>query len=267
MKSFGHHLRDWRKARGKSQLDLGLCANVSARHISFLETGRASPSRRMVHRIAESLELPLQSENVLLGAAGFAPRYQRRQLEHKEMGSARRALEFILAAHEPYPAFVLNTHWTILYSNEPHKRLLDYTLPPEARALDLSNALQLVFDPKLLRPFITDWNVVAPLLLKRLHRQLEVPDPDPALIELLEDLHDYPGVRGIKQDSSIAERTELLVPLQTRVGDQSLSWFSTIATFGTPQDITLQELWIESFFPADSATESFVSAGRTISGG
>jgi len=260
MKSFGQQLRDWRKARGKSQLDLGLCANVSTRHISFLETGRAAPSRGMVNRIAETLEIPLQSENVLLDAAGFAPRYQRRQLEHEDMGSARRALEFILASHEPYPAFVLNTHWTILYSNEPHKRLLEYTLPPEARVLDLSNALQLVFDPKLLRPFITNWNVVAPPLLKRLHRQLEVPDPDPVLIDLLKELLDHPGVDGIRKDANIAERAELLVPLQTRAGEQSLSWFSTITTFGTPQDITLQELWIESFFPADKATESFIAS-------
>ena len=135
MKSFGHRLRDWRKACGKSQLDLALCANVSARHLSFRETGRALPSRGMVHRIAETLELPLRAENSLLGAAGFAPRYQERHLEHEDMGSARRALEFILAAHEPYPAFVLNTQWTILYASQAHKRLHDYLFPPEARVI------------------------------------------------------------------------------------------------------------------------------------
>ncbi len=267
MMSFGQRLREWRKACGKSQLALALSADVSGRHLSFLETGRALPSRGMVRRLARTLELPLRAENILLDAAGFAPRYQERHLEHEDMGSARRALEFILAAHEPYPAFVLNTHWTILYANQAHRRLHQNIFPPEARALESSNVLRLVFDPDLLRPFITNWDVVAPLLLKRLYRQIEVPDPDPALIELLEELHDYPGVRGIKQDSSIAERTELLVPLQMTVDHQSLSWFSTIATFGTPQDITLQELWIESFFPADRATESFIAAGKTMSSG
>ena len=123
MKGFGHRLREWRRASGKSQLDLALSANVSGRHISFLETGRSLPSRGMVRRLAQTLELPLRAENILLGAAGFAPRYQERQLEHEDMGLARRALEFILAAHEPYPAFVLNTHWTILYANQAHKRL------------------------------------------------------------------------------------------------------------------------------------------------
>jgi len=264
MKSFGHRLRDWRKTRRKSQLDLALSANVSGRHISFLETGRSLPSRGMVRRLAQTLELPLRAENVLLGAAGFAPRYQERHLEHKDMGSARRALQFILAAHEPYPAFVLNTQWTILYANQAHRRLHENIFPLEARALESSNVLRLVFNPDLLRPFITNWDVVAPLLLKRLHLQIEVPDPDPALIELLEELYGYPGVRGIKQDASIAERTELLIPLQMTVDHQSLSWFSTIATFGTPQDITLQELWIESFFPADKATESFIAAGGTF---
>lgn len=109
MKNFGQQLKAWRKTYGKSQLDLGLSADVSARHISFLETGRASPSRSMVHRIAKTLELPLRAENTLLGAAGFAPRYQERHLEHEDMDSARRALEFILKAHEPYPAFILYT--------------------------------------------------------------------------------------------------------------------------------------------------------------
>ncbi len=264
MKNFGQRLREWRKACGKSQLDLALNANVSARHLSFLETGRALPSRGMVRRLARTLVLPLRAENILLDAAGFAPRYQERHLEHEDMGSVRRALEFILAAHEPYPAFVLNTHWTILYANQAHKRLHKNIFPPEARALESSNVLRLVFHPDLLRPFITNWDVVAPLLLKRLYRQIEVPDPDPALIELLEELQGYPGVRGIRQDASVAQKAEPLVPLQMTVDHTSLSWFSTIATFGTPQDITLQELWIESFFPADKATESFIAAGGTF---
>lgn len=253
----GGLLRYWRKVRRVSQLDLALSADVSGRHLSFVETGKAQPSREMVLRLAEALQVPLRERNALLLAAGFAPLYRETGLDAPEMAQARRAVDFILAQQEPYPAIVLDRHWNLLMANAATYRFLSFF--PECQLPQPANALRFLFDPKGLRPFVLNWEDVAGPLIHRVHREAAGAPPDSQAAALVEELLGYPGVPRDWRTPALERPTAPLLAVTYRRGDLTLSFFSTITTFGTPQDVTLQELRIECSFPADDVTASVLA--------
>jgi transcriptional regulator with XRE-family HTH domain len=251
-KPVGDLLREWRQRRRLSQLDLALEAEVSTRHLSFVESGRARPSREMVLHLAERLEVPLRERNALLVAAGFAPVFRERALQDPALAAARKAIDLVLKGHEPYPALAIDRHWTMVAANAAAMRLvagLDPALlePPV-------NVLRLSLHPQGLSPRIANLPEWRAHLLERLGRQLEL-SADPALAELLKELEAYPGAGGGRR--SHVPPTDLggvVVPLQVATDAGTLSLFSTTTVFGTPLDVTLSELALECFYPADTAT-------------
>lgn len=251
-KPVGDLLREWRQRRRLSQLDLALEANVSTRHLSFVESGRAQPSREMVLHLAERLEVPLRERNLLLVAAGFAPVFRERALQDPALAAARRAVDLVLKGHEPYPALAIDRHWRMIAANAAAMRLvagLDPSLlePPV-------NVLRLSLHPRGLSPRIANLPEWRAHLLERLRRQLEL-SADPVLADLLEELQAYPSGRGDRQ--SLVPPNDLggvVVPLQVATSAGTLSLFSTTTVFGTPLDVTLAELALECFYPADAAT-------------
>jgi transcriptional regulator with XRE-family HTH domain len=250
----GELLREWRSKRRMSQLDLALEADVSARHLSFVETGRSQPSREMVLTLAEHLQVPLREQNALLLAAGYAPAFSEMDLEAEQMSPVRDALDAILKGHEPYPAVIVDREWEIVASNSPAGMLLEGV--PEELVSPPANALRITLHPDGLAPRILNFDEWSGHLLTRLRRQALL-SQDPALAELERELLGYPGV---EQSTGLAEPEEMLfVPLRLRLPSGTvLSLFSTVATFGTALDITLEELSIEAFFPADTATKDYL---------
>lgn len=255
----GRLLRQWRQRRRLSQLGLSLDAEISARHLSFIETGRAQPSRDMVMLLARVLEVPARARNELLTAAGYAPIYRETRLDAPEMTQVRRALEFMLRQQEPYPALVLDGHWNILMSNEGSRRLMGLFLDPEAAAaVGPPNAMRLFYHPRGMRPFIVNWEATAAALIQWLHRDVLRGVGDPETSRLLEELLSYPDVphqwRSLDLDASMAP----FLAVELAKGDVHLKFFSTLASLGVPYDITLHELRVESFFPADGPSEELL---------
>jgi len=253
--SVGTILRQWRAATVMIQLDLALTSGVSSRHISFIETGRANPSRSMVLRLAESLDIKLRERNSLLIAAGFAPLYGESDLGSVDLTPIRKALELVLASHEPFPAFVLDRAWNILLTNRAHDRLLPRLLPEGMRLSHPVNVIRLVFDPELIRPRVANWELVAHVLGHRVARQLRAPQISPELAAHCEQLLSYPGVQEAMADVQAPESSAIVIPLEIDFDGVRLSWFSMFATVGTPQDVTIEELVIETMFPADEQTD------------
>lgn len=251
----GTLLRHWRSVRGMSQLDLALEAETSARHISFVETGRSQPSKAMVLRLAEALDVPLREQNALLMAAGYAAVYQESQLGDAELAQVQQALDFMLRSHEPYPAFVVNRAWDVLHMNTAMEALLSPL--PILAGKATPNVLRLLLHPEALRPHIVNWEEVAYGVLIRAQRESHA-SVATDLREVLDEVLAYPGMPENWRTLNPAEATTPLIPIVVANGDQRTAWFTTIATFGTPQDITLQELRIEFLFPADVATEAAV---------
>ena len=251
----GALLRDWRLRRRLSQLDLSLEAGVSARHLSFVETGRSRPSPEMVLHLADQLDVPLRDRNQLLLAAGYAPVYGQRGLDEPEMGPVREALEQVLAGHDPYPAVVVDRHWGLVAGNRAVALLTEgvaaHLLEPPV------NVLRASLHPEGAAPRIVNLGEWRAHLLERLGRQA-VSSGDPALAALHEELAAYPG--GDPSPPHDPAAGEIAVPLRLRRGDRELAFISTITTFGTATDITVSELAIESFFPADAATGEAVRA-------
>jgi transcriptional regulator with XRE-family HTH domain len=248
----GELLREWRNRRRMSQLDLALEANVSARHLSFVETGRARPSRGLVLELAERLEVPLRERNNLLLAAGFAPIYDETPLAEASMVPVRHALQKIVGGHEPFPAVIVDRHWGLIWSNEPARTILTDGVDPELLEPPV-NAMRVTLHPDGLAPKIANLAEWSAHLLMRLQRQ-HVRAPDPALEALRDELRSYPGVS--ESSGAVDAERMLFVPLRLEHGGAELSMFSTLATFGTALDITLAELSIESFFPADKETDA-----------
>lgn len=247
----GELLRDWRRRRRLSQLDLSVEATVSSRHLSFVETGRSKPSRELVLHLAEELEVPLRERNTLLLAAGYAPAYPENALEADVMAPARDALDSILAGHSPYPAIIVDGRWNLVTANEPALVILAEGVAAELLTPPV-NAMRVSLHPDGLAPRIVNLPEYGAHLLTRLNRQALL-SGDVALSELRDELATYPGVAAAK--SSAVEPEDLLFsPLRLRSGDDELLFFSTLATFGTALDVTLSELAIESFFPGDPAT-------------
>jgi transcriptional regulator with XRE-family HTH domain len=243
----GDHLREWRQRRHLSQLDLAVDAEISARHLSFVETGRAAPSRDMVLRLAERLDVPLRERNVLLVAAGFAPAFPQRALDDPALKSARRAIDLVLKAHEPNPALAVDRHWNLVSANRMVLPLLEGIAP---RLLGQPfNVLRLSFHPEALASRTVNLGEWCAHLLERLHRQCEA-TADPELIKLYHELKTYP----IPARSAPLGADTVAMPLKMRLDGDVLSFISTTMIFGTPVDITLSEIAVETFFPADDFT-------------
>jgi|SRR4051794_1407870 len=253
--SFGRLLREWRSRRRVSQLDLALEAGVSSRHVSFIETGRAQPSREMVLMLARVLDVPLRDRNELLLSAGFAAMYRATDLDAPALEQARRALDFMLRQQEPYPAIVVDRGWTILKANNGAVKLVEAFADPEAANEWGGNAMRLMFHPRGFRPWIVNWEAMAAALIQWLHRDVLSGLGGPETRKLLDELLSYPGVpprwRTLDLDVSAAP----FLAIDFRKDDLQLRFFSTLTSLGTPHDITLQELRIEAFFPADEETE------------
>ncbi len=250
----GTLLRDWRQRRRLSQLDLALEAGVSARHLSFLETGRSKPSRQMVLHLAEELDVPLRERNRLLLAAGYAPAFAERTIDAPEMEPVRRALDLVLGGHEPFPALVVDRWWNLVSANRAVAPLTSGVAP--ALLEPPANVLRLSLHPDGLAPRIANLGEWRAHLLDRLRREVAL-TADPALAELLEELTAYPGGEPFRLHG---DGPGIAVPLRVRAGTAELSFLSTIATFGTAVDVTLAELSIEAFFPADAATAQALRA-------
>jgi transcriptional regulator with XRE-family HTH domain len=251
----GDLLRAWRSARGVSQLDLALRSGLSARHLSFIETGRTQPSRQALLVIAEALEMPLRERNGLLEAGGYAWVYRQTALDADEMRHVREILRFILQRHEPYGAVVLDRCWNIVMSNDAATRSLPAFTDPSLWSAAPVNLLRLVFHPLGLRRFMVNWDDVSRHLVLRAHRELGGHGDDGPGAALLEELHRYPGVPAYPAVPPQSNVSDLVIPVHLRKDGIDIRTFSTIMTLGTPQDVTLQELRIETFFPVDDASD------------
>jgi transcriptional regulator with XRE-family HTH domain len=253
--TFGELLKGWRGRRRLSQLELASDAAVSTRHLSFLETGRARPSREMVLHLAEQLEVPLRERNALLEAAGFARAYDERPLDAPELAPAREALDLVLASHEPFPAIVVDRWWDLVAANSAIA-LFTEEMPDELLEPPI-NVVRASTHPDGLASRIENFEEYAAHLVGRLRRQVEL-TADPRLAALLTEVRGFPGVVEV---AGLEPRGAALLPMRVRTPDGgTLSFFSTIATFGTPTDVTLEELAIETFFPADQTTrDAFAS--------
>ena len=251
----GQLLRGWREARGVSQFDLALHAGFSARHVSFIETGRTQPSRQALLILAEALAIPLRDRNRLLEAGGYAHVYRHTPLAAEEMAHIRDVLQFILDRHEPYGAIVLDRYSTCLMGNSASSRLLGAIVNP-AILTEPANLLRLVFHPLGVRRHIVNWDEVARHLLDRAERELGEAKDDHNAAALLGEVREYVGSSVPKHASAPLRTADLLLPIHIRKDDLDLRLFSTIMTLGTPTDVTLQELRIETFFPADRSSET-----------
>ena len=252
---FGEHLRHWRQHRRLSQQGLALEAEISTRHLSYVETGRAQPSREMVLRLAERLSVPLRERNALLVAAGFAPMYQARPLDHPDLAAARQAVELVLKGHEPSPALAVDRHWNLVAANAVVPLLLDgvapWLLEPPV------NVLRLSLHPEGLGPRLANAGQWRTHLLHRLQQQISA-SADGELQALHDEIAAYPfAAHGAPATSAVASTvaSHIAVPFELHTDLGTLSFISTITIFGTPVDVTLQELAVESFFPANTETQ------------
>lgn len=234
-------------------MDLALEAGVSTRHLSFVETGRAQPSREMVLLLAERLDIPLREQNGLLTAAGFAPVFPERTLTDPALAAARKAMDLVLTGHEPYPALAMDRQWTMVAAN----RIVGFLLAGVDASLLTPpvNVLRLSLHPGGIAPRIGNFRQWRSHLLSRLRHQIDV-TADPCLTELYREVCAYPHPAGTPSGASPAEReyAGIVVPLQLVTDAGTLSLFSTTTVFGTPVDITLSEIALEAFYPADDAT-------------
>jgi transcriptional regulator with XRE-family HTH domain len=249
----GRLLREWRQSRRLSQLDLALEADVSSRHLSYVETGKAQASRDMVVRLAEALEMPLRERNALLMAAGYAPHYPETTLATPGLEQMRRAIELILAKQEPYPAFVVNRYWDVLMINQAAVRINQFTT--SGREPRHGNILHQVFDPEDFRPFLANWDEVAEAFLSHLHHAIATTPTDPRPQQLLDEILCYPDVPKRWRFRDVERPPSPILTLRFKTPEGEICFFETFTTFATPRDVTLAEMRIECAFPADARTE------------
>jgi transcriptional regulator with XRE-family HTH domain len=247
-------LKTWRQKRRLSQLDLALSSGVSQRHVSFLESGRSQPSRSMILQLSETLDIPLRERNDLLLAAGFAPVFQARPLDDPRMRQVMAAVQMMLANHEPYPALAIDRAWNIRLANAPFERLtalIGTDIWTKVGGTD-RNLMRLFFHPGGIRPFVTNWTAIAPLLWYRARREAEALGGQ-EMRQVLAELSPYQDAAMLwsGQDTALVP----VLPLEIAKDGMRISLFTVIATFGTAQDVTADELRIESLFPADESTE------------
>jgi transcriptional regulator with XRE-family HTH domain len=253
--TFGDHLRAWRQRRRMSQLALATEAGISTRHLSFVETGRAAPSRDMVLQLAERLDLPLREQNTLLIAAGFAPRFGERRLDHPDLAAARAAVDMVLKGHEPNPALAIDRRWTLIAANSAAHALMSGISP--SLLAPPANVLRASLHPDGLAPRILNLNEWRAHIFARLERQIDATG-DGALSDLLEELRAYPGAGA--HTPPLRETAPVITPLKLKTPAGTLSLFGVTTLFGMPQDVTLDELAIESFFPVDLASAEILAA-------
>lgn len=257
VRPIGGRLRAWRLSRRLSQLELAAEAGVSTRHLSFMETGRSTPSREMVLRLAEHLNVPLRDRNLLLVSAGYAPVYAETAMEEPRMDAVRAALRQVLTGHEPYPAVVVDRHWNLIDSNAAAGLFLEGAAPH--LLVPPVNVLRISMHPEGMARNIVNLAEWRTHMLGRLRRHVAL-TADAALLDLYREMRDYP-CDDAGGEVDVNASGEVFVPLRMRRSDQGgveLSFFSTIATFGTPVDITMAELAIESFYPGDERTTLFL---------
>lgn len=255
---FASHLRRWRRWRGWSQLELAGRAEISQRHLSFLEVGRAFPSREMVARLAAALDLPLRQQNAMLVAAGFAPVWRESDLSAPPLSGVNAALNHILEQQEPFPAVVVDRRWNLLRANRGAASLVEFLVgpaPPDS-SVNLADAL---VGPDVLRPFLVNWQEVVRYFIRGVEADTAA-DGTLETAALLERLLSYPGVRSLLYDPAASSVADCVLPMNFRKGEVSLELFTTITTLGNPQDVTLQELRIESFFPMQEETAAIFRA-------
>ena len=259
----GALVRHWRTARGKSQMDLALEADISPRHMSFVETGRSRASRKLLIRLAASLGIPSREENVLLEAAGYARRISESHLSDPDMAQVRKVLRFLLDRHEPNSALVFDRHWNIVMSNNGHRATLEFFLagrdvPAEVRG----NLLRLTYHPTGLRPHIANWDVVGPTLLARVEQESADAPSDFGLASILEEIRTYGPVPQAEPEA--LGRHRLLLPVRLRRDRVDVRLISVLSTIGAAMDLTVMELRIESFFPSDEESERQMTALREM---
>ena len=264
----GGLLRTWRERRRLSQLELAGAADISARHVSFLETGRSVPSRAMLLRLAERLDIPLRERNALLLSAGYAPMYAERRLDDPALRQARTAVDLVIAGHAPYPALAVDRHWTMVSANASVGLLMG-GIDPSLMQPPV-NVLRLGLHPKGLAPRVANYTQWRAHVLMRLRQQIAA-TADPILIELLAELESYPRTSTGEQEVGAADDDVdyggVVVPFRLHTAYGVLSFFSTTTVFGTPLDVTLAELAIESFFPADPQTTEILNRIAREAGG
>lgn len=228
---------------------------MTPRHVSFVESGRARPSREMVEALARALDVPLRERNQLLLAAGYAPLYRETGVDEPAMAQIRAALDQVLRHHEPFPAVVMDRHWDILMANVAATAMFAWLLGRE-RSERPANVLRLMFDPDGLRPFVANWEQVAEALVQRVHREAIGGVPDASTASLLQELLALPGVPDRWRAPDLTAAPLPVIPVEFRKGRLAVSYFSMVTTVGTPQDVTAEEIRLVSFFPADQATEA-----------
>jgi transcriptional regulator with XRE-family HTH domain len=258
--TIGPLLQHWRSARHMSQLALAHEAGVSPRHVCFLETGRAKPSRDMVLLLADALGVPLRERNALLLAAGFAPIFRESSLDDPGLEPVRRAIDAILAQQEPFPAVVMDRRWEILVTNDAARRFFGWLLGPDAGHAP-TNVLRMMFDTRWLRPYVENWDVVAAALVRRVHRESVGGMRDEAVAAVLEEVLSYPGVPREWRALDVITPLVPVISVRFAKNQRAFNFFSTVTVIGTPQDVTLQELRIECFFPADTSTAEAARSG------
>ncbi len=257
--TFGPMLRAWRRRRGASQLSLALQSGVSQRHVSFLESGRARPSREMVVQLSTALDVPLRQRNEMLLAAGFAPAYRESNLAAPELAPVRRAIDFMLKQQEPYPAVVIDRLWNLLQANDAANAFTVFLfegMPPAPPPGKGPNLLRWILDPNALRSKISNWEEVARYLVSTTYAEILAAGGEPKALAFIEEIMTYPDVPASFRKLRFEERPAPMLTVDYLVGGKALSVFTTIATLGTPQDITLQEVRVESFFPADDRSDA-----------
>jgi transcriptional regulator with XRE-family HTH domain len=270
---FASLLREWRSARRLTQEALAERAEVSVRHLSFLETGKANASREMILVLANGLDLPLRERNLLLGAAGFAPAYRETSLDAPAMVPVRRALDHLLAQQEPFPALVLDHRWNVLRLNLGAQRLFArFVLPHAPPRLVLENLAHAVFHPEGLRRCVVDWPAVAVACAERLHREVAADTSESGPRALRDAVLAYPGLPKRALQPALNADPPVTLPLRLRAPDGvEAAFFTTLTTLGTPLDVTAEELRIESYFPLDDATDALMRklalAGPPTGGG
>ncbi|MBO2447535.1 helix-turn-helix transcriptional regulator [Actinomadura barringtoniae] len=255
VRPIGEQLRAWRQRRRLSQLELASAADVSTRHLSFVETGRSVPSREMVLRLAEHLDVPLRDRNLLLVSAGYAPMYAETPMEEPRMDSVRAALRLVLEGHEPFPAVVVDRFWNLIDANAAASLFMEGA-PPELLEPPV-NVLKLSMHPDGMARNILNLGEWRAHMVERVRRHVAL-TADESLAQLYRELRDYPGSDPVAEAVITPGGNEVVVPLRMRLGDEELSFIGTIATFGSPVDITVAELAIESFYPADARTTAFL---------
>jgi transcriptional regulator with XRE-family HTH domain len=256
--SSGDLLKRWRTVRRISQLDLAATADVSQRHLSFLETGRANPSREMIIHLASVLEVPLRDRNRWLTAAGYASMYTEYRIEEPAMDQVRHVLTLILDAHAPFPAYVVDRTWTLVMTNEPAAALTASLVSPDLGSLFQGNILKLVTHPQGMRSAIVNWDDAAGALIHRLQREISERPGDEALQILFDEIRAYPDVGRLIRSPNTPTGRDLLVPFHIRSPIGDMRFLTTISTIGAPFDVTLEELRLEALLPADAETEAIL---------